>query len=283
MKFRWTLRNIFSCYRALLVILGLEYVFQFTQIKKQTLPQVIMEVSKFFRTGIAISTLASGLSKLFFQEATFLVLIICVFSGVLFLYKKRIDREPVSMIDFVYGIENNWKKVLIAGLCFTFTIGILKDIAAWLVSRLGSTDDIRIVYVTTSITSAIGFFYTALTIYGSLILVENGIRISKLFSGVFRFIFSKESLKLFIILLLFGLVYQPINILKVDFLSVSSLLNGGSLFSFMDVISAPRIPLWLRCMEWFANTIVSSFILLYTSLIFYWNTRKNDLLSVNRD
>ncbi|HEX9062619.1 MAG TPA: hypothetical protein VF941_20805 [Clostridia bacterium] len=235
-----------------------------------------MEVSKFFRTGIAISTLASGLSKLFFQEVTFLVLIICVFSGVLFLYKKIIDHEPISMADFVYGIENNWKKVLVTGLCFIFTIGILKEIAVWLVLRLGSIDDVKIIYVTTSITSAIGFFYIALTIYGSLILVENGIRIRKLFSGIFRFIFSKEALKLFIILLLFGFLYQPINILKSNCLSISSLLNGGSLFSFMDIISAQRIPLWLRCMEWFANTIVTSFILLYTSLIFYWSKRKNE-------
>ncbi|MHB8065412.1 MAG: hypothetical protein ACYDG2_22830, partial [Ruminiclostridium sp.] len=280
MKTHWTIKNLFTNYRVLMIILGLEYVFQFTQIKKHTLPQMIFEIYNTFIVRDDNLEFVSGLSTILFQELTYLILLICIFSGVLFIYKKVIRHESYYIGDFIHGLENNWKKVLAAGVFFTFTLGQLTDIVQWFVSALKLSEDMKFVYLKATISTSLSLFYTSLVIYGSIVLIENEFRIRSLFQSTVKFIFSKEAFKLYIIMLLAGILLQPINYLKSHYLISSSLLGNGNLFSLLDHISAPKFPLWLECLEWFINTIITSFIILYTSLTFYWNSIKNEFLTL---
>ncbi len=260
-----------------MIILGLEYVFQFTQIKKHTLPQVVNEILKAFRVGVNNLELVSNLSNILFQELTYLILLVCIFSGVLFIYKKIIHHESYDMGDFIHGLEINWKKVLITGVFFTFTFGLLTNVLKWFVSALRLSDDIKFVYLQETFLTSLSLFYTSLVIYSSIVLIENGFKIKNLFKSTLKFIFSKEAFKLYILMLLAGFILQPINHLKSQYLLSSSLLGDGNLFSFIEHISYSIFPLWLKCLEWFINTIITSFIILYTSLTFYWNSIKNEI------
>ena len=262
-----------------MIILGLEYVFQFTQIKKHTLPQVIKEILKPFRVGYNDLELVTNLSKILFQELTYLILLVCIFSGVLFLYKKIIHHKSYDMGDFIHGLEINWKKALTTGVFFTFTFGLLTNVLKWFVSELRLSDDIKFVYLQKTFSTSLSLFYTALVIYGSIVLIENGFNIKNLFRSTLKFIFSKEAFKLYILMLLAGVLLQPINHLKSHYLLSPSLLGNGNLFSVIDHISSSIIPLWLKCLEWFINTIITSFIILYTSLTFYWNSIKNEIIN----
>jgi hypothetical protein len=269
MKIIWTIKNLFINYKALMIILGLEYVFQFTQIEKHNLPQIIMGIYESSVLWGGDLGLVSSLSKLLFQVLTYMILLICISSGVLLIYKKIIHHETYNMGDFVLGIESNWRKVLVTALFSTFTLGLLTHVAQWFLA-LGLSVDIKFyVYLKAGISTSLRLFYTSIVVYGCIVTIENGFKIKVLFHSVLKFVFSKEALKLLIILLVAGALLQPINILKNHYLFNASLLNGGNLFSFLDTISAPRFPRWVKCIEWFLNTIVTSFILLYTSLTFY--------------
>ncbi len=282
MKTHWTIKNIFTNYRVLMIILGLEYVFQFTQIRKHTLPQIISEIYNAFMVRDDNLELVSNLSTVLFQELTYLILLICIFSGVLFLYKKVIYHESYSIGDFIHGLESNWKKVLASGVFFTFTLGLLTDVLQWFIYALKFSEDIKFVYLKETISTSLSLFYTSLVIYGSIVLIENDFKIKSLFQSTIKFILSKEAFKLYIIMLLAGILLQPINYLKNQYLIGYSLLSNGNLFSLMDSISAPKFPLWLGCLEWFVNTIITSFIILYTSLTFYWNSIKDEFLNPNK-
>lgn len=276
MKILWTIKNLFKNYKALLIILGLEYVFQFTQIKKQTLPQIINKVYNTFMITGDSPEFILRLPNVLFQVLTYLILLICVFSGILFVYKKAIHNESYDMGDFVHGLENNWPKVLITGLFFTFTLGLLINVAQALVNAINFSDDMKFIYLKETVSTSLSLFYTSLIIYGAIILIANGFNIRSLFPSTIKFIFSKEAFKLYIIMLLTGVLLQPVYYLESQYMIGSSLLDNGNLFSLMENILGPKFPLWLECLKWLINTIITSFVILYTSLTFYWNSIKNE-------
>lgn len=287
MKLNWTIKKVFTCYRALLIILGLEFVFQFTQIKNHTFGHILSDVSlsfRYFLDSKDIASFISSLSEIIFKDFAGLVLLVCVFSGVLLLYKRLINHESVNMGFFVRGIEKNWKKVFVAALLVALTFGIVNNNARVLILRylilkdLVSSNDLITVYIIDSLIILTNSFITALTIYGSLIFIENGIKIKELFVRIFRFIFSKEALKLLILLFVIALLYQPINIITSNIMS--SHFSNRDILSFLKKLSQnPQIPLWLLSIRTISNTLVTSFILLYTSLIFYWGDKNKDVNS----
>ncbi|MEN6315652.1 MAG: hypothetical protein ABFD25_15570 [Clostridiaceae bacterium] len=268
MKISLVIKGLLKNYRIVFILFGMEFILQFTQIQRRFLQQTISDLYKNKIMSDTVSDFVSSSLPLIYQTVTYLVLWICVFSGVLYLCKKIIHHEEANMGDFVHGLESNWKNVFTVGLIFTLTFGLLKDILQGLISGLRFFDNVIFVYVKSAVSSSLSIFYTALIPYGSLMLIENKIKIRELFSSILNFIFSREALKLYIILLFAGCLLQPVNMIKNQYM-LSSSLTEDSLFSIMDIISTFKPPLWLKIIEWFINTIITAFTVMYVSLIFY--------------
>lgn len=210
MKLGWTFKNMVSCYMALIAVLGLQFFSVFAHTNRYTFQEVISDVQNCLVLGLDISFITPILSKLL-MELGFLVFAICIYSGILFLYKKVLNHELISINDFLHGIGKNFVNIFLAGICFSLTINIIIYIVQILVTRHSFSDNMMLIFTKLSIAQALGLFFNALVVYGTLVLAE------------------------FVILLFFSFLYEIVDIIKRNYMFNIYSRNGLDLYTFMDI------------------------------------------------
>lgn len=269
MKISAVLKNIFSNYRIMLIFLGLYYVYGFTSVKHLLLPQIILEL----HNKIALSGSAADLAKQFppflFQVLAGVILWISVISGMLYLCKRVLDNQEIHLGHFVQGIESHWKPVFTAGLILTFTVGLVKELLVGFLNGMPFGESITLVYITVAVSFSISLFYTSLVIYGSILLIEKRIEVRRLLPSVLKFVFSKEVMKLYVVMLAIGILYLPVNLLKNHFFLQVSDLSQGNLGGLLHIITNQSLPLWVKCIEWLASSLVTAITVFYTGSVVY--------------
>jgi|GEM_PF-5899070 len=266
MKVSFVFKALFKNYRIILILLILGYIYQFTQLKWRALPQAIQNVIDTWILNGTLSERMAQLPPLVYQIAASLILWVCVYSGIIYLCRKIICDEPANMGDFAVGVEKNLKNVLEVIVLFTLTFGLAKNILQGLVGYIPLEDGIVAGSVKSALTASLSLFCNALVIYGSIFMIEKGVKLRGLFTGAVKFIFSKEAIKLFLLMLFAGFLLMPVYILMAYYFHTS--LAGG-LGGFLDIISAAKVPVWIKCLEWLIDTVIKAFTVMYVSSLFY--------------
>ncbi len=265
MKILWTLKKVFGNYRALLMLLILGIILYFAG--NFSFHSFLAGFIDSFKYNNFRFELASKLLFLIFRGALSIASFVIIISGVLNLYKKSMAEDSVSMMDFLRGVKDNWLKTLTGSFFIVVTMGVIVDIIRQLL-RIFVTNNLRYMIpeifalsIMSMILNIINMILKSAVIFGILVVIENG-NIKDLFSKTFKFLFSKSTLKLYLMILVVSLILTPIvTIITNSFYQLSMGPGTG--------INSLPIGLAFILYQSIVSTLFYALIIGYTCKLFY--------------
>lgn len=197
------------------------------------------------------------------------IILIVLYSGVLELSKKIINKEKVTFKTCIIGVKKYWIKI-------TFLI-IASNIAYWVISIL-VVDQVPIVIGKYIILDTISFFKIFLVLYIVFIIINSEATI--IFVDLKKFFFSSKFVQSIILITMSNLIFiAPIRLLEEYY--VNKYFRHSSPLSLLNLMgTGPIYPIWLDYAVAICQAIIISFIFIYASLQYY---RKHLLLEIDEN
>jgi len=183
------------------------------------------------------------------------------------LFKKDGGRNKENSIK-VFNIKM-YLKVLLGTLILFFSYILILEFVKLVIDWYPKVYP----YLCSPLAETIKFYMWAILGFGLLYSIENRFSLRNLLSEVYKFIESKSTMGFLTIILAMAIIYEQIMcMIKVNFYAnFSAILAQNvdiSIDALLNSLSQPRYPFWMYVLEWFIKSIIISFILIFTSIVY---------------